>query len=399
MKSLPLPILCSSLVLLLSASATTAQTHLAQLDAATTERLRQQSEALKRDQPDKRVDDTTRRRLEYQAQNPTNPAGTARTPLQNKDLQAAQRDPMTAVTAGENPIAQELAGVTTVVFISDSMPAHTLAPIMQAGVGRPEVLYLLRGWKGDGQQLAPLVKSIRQKAGLSDTAQINLYVLPKAFRQYQIERVPAYVIKSKSNGWRGLMGNVSLKVAADEIEAGRWGHTMGNTWAVAEPDKALEYEQKLRSITPEMVAKQRKSMAESAEKTLTKGSPLPMVKTAASRLFDPAVPLEKDIVIDGQVRAKKGQMMNALAIDPTGQRYYAAIDATDPWQLTLAKKWSAQYPGLMLFFTNRDGRINEIGVPAYPAAKNVLARIGITEVPSRASQEGLKLRSQTFTKQ
>ena len=78
MKSLPLPILCSSLVLLLSASATTAQTHLAQLDAATTERLRQQSEALKRDQPDKRVDDTTRRRLEYQAQNPTNPAGAGR---------------------------------------------------------------------------------------------------------------------------------------------------------------------------------------------------------------------------------------------------------------------------------------------------------------------------------
>ena len=111
------------------------------------------------------------------------------------------------------------------------------------------------------------------------------------------------------------------------------------------------------------------------------------------------MPLEKDIVIDGQVRAKKGQMMNALAIDPTGQRYYAAIDATDPWQLTLAKKWSAQYPGLMLFFTNRDGRINEIGVPAYPAAKNVLARIGITEVPSLASQEGLKLRIQTFTKQ
>ncbi len=53
----------------------------------------------------------------------------------------------------------------------------------------------------------------------------------------------------------------------------------------------------------------------------------------------------------------------------------------------------------MLFFTNRDGRINEIGVPAYPAAKNVLARIGITEVPSLASQEGLKLRIQTFTKQ
>lgn len=306
---------------------------------------------------------------------------------------------MSAITDGENPIAKELENVTTVVFISESIPAQTLAPIIQAGLGRKDVIYLLRGWKGEGKDLMPMVMRLREKAGIKNTGpQPGIYVLPKAFRVYDIQRVPAYVIKSKAHGWRGLMGNVSLKVANDEIEAGRFGKTIGTTWPVAEPDKAKEYEEKLRNTPPEVYAQQKAQMRKDAEAVFTKGYDLPRAKQASTRSFDPSVALDRDIVIEGRTVGRKGQRVNALAADPKGQRFYAAIDATDPWQLDLAKQWATKYPSLMVFYTKRDSKLNELQVPAYPALKDPLARLGITEIPALSSQDGLSMRVQTFTK-
>lgn len=384
-----------SLATLLTATAI-AQTNPAagQLDPATAARLQQQNETLKTNPTAiGNVDAETQKKLLEQGKVPP------RSILRQSTIDAAQRDPLSAVTDGENPIAKELAHITTVVFISESIPAHTLAPIMQAGLKRNDVLYLLRGWKGDGAQLKPLVKRLRDKAGLKDTGpQVNLYVLPKAFRMYDIKHVPAYVIKTKNSGWRGLSGNVSLNTATEEVEAGRWGKTIGNTWPIAEPDKAKEYEDRLRNIKPEELAKQRDQMRQDAETTIAKGYPLPKAKFASNRLFDPSVALPSDIVVEGKAIARKGQRVNALSADPNGRRYFAAIDATDQWQLEMAKQWAVKYPNLMLFYTQRDNRLNDLQTPAYPAVKDPLNRLGITEVPSLSSQEGLNLRVQTFVK-
>ena len=50
---------------------------------------------------------------------------------------------------GQNPTMQELSSTRTVVFVSRSIPEHSLLGLLKQGAGRKDVVFAFRGW-GEG---------------------------------------------------------------------------------------------------------------------------------------------------------------------------------------------------------------------------------------------------------
>ena len=303
------------------------------------------------------------------------------------------------LTAGEaNPDTADMAKVTTVVFISLSMPQSTLATLFAQGSGRKDVAFVLRGWQApDFSQMIGAVMKQMPKG----RPQASVLVYPQAFEEYGIDQVPVTIHQSKkTHKWYKLTGEIALDGAIAELERGHGGRVVGNTYPIAEPDI-------LEVIHTRMAAtdwtKQMADARQHAAERPFSGVEMPRAARTESHTFDPSVVMARDIVnpANGQLLARAGQRVNPLEL----QSFPYVVLAFDPYdnrQLQWAADMVKAHPTAIVFVTRNavhaDGQPtwNVIHTRTYPLDERSAERFDIHSVPTMVQQQGKAMLVQTF---
>ena len=170
----------------------------------------------------------------------------------------------------------------------------------------------------------------------------------------------------------------------------------GQTWPVAEPDLLSRIETRLFDL--ERSGELARLEQEAAERARDRIEAPPRVAGIApareprSRLFDPAVTVERDIVAaDGTVIAAAGTRIEPLAHHPL-TRDLLFIDGTRPSEVA----WALGYarPAKIVLLAGRPFDLaRSHGRPFFFDQDGTLsARFGLAATPSLVTPEGLKLR-------
>lgn len=159
--------------------------------------------------------------------------------------------------------------------------------------------------------------------------------------------------------------------------------TYGSTYPVVEPDMMTEIEQAQRNISYE-------EMYKKARDSYRVDIYLPDVKkkTVRTLTFNYTVP--EDLIIDGQVIAQKGQVINLLEKVNIRFRYLFIKD----YQLPLYKKLRTKYHNLKAVLVQGDMIELEKKCPdcgLYLANQALIDKFQITGVPSLVYQDGAKI--------
>jgi hypothetical protein len=297
-----------------------------------------------------------------------------------------------------NPDAKILDVATTVIFISSGMPDKELLPLLEQGAGKKGVLFVMRGWSGDGKGLGQLKLSLikRMQRDVKQPGILpSIVILPQAFTKYKVTAVPAVLHKNKDGKWYKVDGALSIDGTIAHIERRTGQLVLGPQWPITEPDKLLEFKDKNSKFDWDAYAKKG---TEKAITMLQNGFQLPQASSASFKIQDPTLSLSFDVKNSkGQVVLPKGTKINPLARDPMGKRGVLVVDGSQEWQVKLARKIITQKPYISLNFTHL-GSLPSLKVPVFPLMEVVASRFGFAAVPSLSEQSGLKLNVSTFVK-
>ncbi|QMI50002.1 conjugal transfer protein TrbC (plasmid) [Burkholderia sp. MBR-1] len=303
------------------------------------------------------------------------------------------------LTAGEgNPDGAGMAKVTTVVFISTSMPQSSLEALFAQASGRSDVAFVVRGWTPPNfRELVGKIMAQMPK----NKPQANVLVYPQAFEQYGIDVVPVTLHRRSADGkWFKLTGEISVDGAIAEIERGRAGKVVGNTYKIAEPDILSVIRTRMAAIDWN---KQIANARASARQRPFDGIEMPRASRTDSHLFDPSIVLSRDVVnpANGQLLARKGTAINPLDLQPFPY-VVLAFDPYDAWQMQWAIAQVKAHPSALVFVTRNamhgDGNPTwgVLKTRTFPLDERAATRFDIKAVPTLVRQEGRSMLITTF---
>ncbi|WP_420213346.1 TrbC family F-type conjugative pilus assembly protein, partial [Burkholderia aenigmatica] len=258
---------------------------------------------------------------------------------------------------------------------------------------------LLRGWKPP--YFRELIGKIK-KAMPQGKPEATVFIDPQAFEKYGVSVVPVTLHKRTSDKhWYQLTGEISVDGAIDEIERGRAGRVVGNTYAIAEPNILDVIRERMARID---WSKQIAHARQSAVQAPFNGVEIPVASKTESHLFDPSITLSRDVTnpANGQLLAARGTRINPLDL----QRFPYTVVAIDPYdarQLRWASAIVKTNPKTLVYVTRNamhsDGRPtwNVLGTRTFPLNEQAVSRFDIRTVPTRVEQEGRAMRVTTYT--
>ncbi|WP_396334160.1 TrbC family F-type conjugative pilus assembly protein [Burkholderia anthina] len=315
-------------------------------------------------------------------------------------LEPSRRYVVQNLSAGqENPDAGAMANMTTVVFISTSMPEASLKALFKQASGRKDVALLLRGWKAP--YFRELIGQIK-KAMPQGKPEANVFIDPQAFEKYGISTVPVTIHKRAADKrWYQLTGEISVDGAIEEIERGRAGRVVGNTYAIAEPNILDVIRDRMARVDWK---KQTLHARQSALQAPFNGVEMPVATASESHLFDPSITLSRDVTnpANGQLLAARGTRVNPLDLQPFPYTV-VAIDPYDGRQMRWATNIVKSNPRTLVYVTRNamhaDGRPtwSVLGTRTFTLNEQAVSRFDIHAVPTRVVQEGRAMRVTTYT--
>ncbi len=294
------------------------------------------------------------------------------------------------------------------VFISTGIPEGALRELFRQAWEEPagRVRFVLRGF--EPQRLGELIGTLRGMFPEPKAEHIVIEIDPNAFRAYQVEVVPVYLVKedaqTQEERWFEVDGMISLEGARENVRR-RGPLVIGELYPIAEPDILAVIEARARDY--DWSAALARAQARAA-KNLSPMFDLPTVTQDAESFFTPLFTVPHDIVIPAHeaepehVLARAGQQFNVLDYTRL-QVPIIVFDASDPRQRHLVKSWTQDaYKHADLFYVGAvepmDGEPAQVVLakalkrPVYPWFGRMTDRFGVRAVPAIVEQEGKQLR-------
>lgn len=296
------------------------------------------------------------------------------------------------------------------VFISAGMPDGVLrslfAQAMEFPAGR--VRFVVRGFTP--QKLGVLISRLRGLFPEPTTEHISLEIDPNAFRAYEVESVPVYLVKDGEK-WFETMGAQSLFAAKENVkERGKKQH--GELYAIAEPDMLSVIEDRVKNYDWEPVMARAQARA---AQNLKPGFDLPTATQDTTSYFVPTFKVPYDITSPGRdgkgqiLLAKGGSVINLLEHTRL-QVPVIVFDPSDQRQARMVKSWltKPEYANADLFVVGFNLQALDAKTPVtveiarsykrpvFPWLAKLNERFGVQSVPSIVQQEGQRLRINTF---
>jgi hypothetical protein len=318
---------------------------------------------------------------------------------QNRQAQASQgevaryanqsRPDSMLMPNGQNPTMQELSSTRTVVFVSRSIPEHSLLGLLKQGAGRKDVVFAFRGW-GEGSVNDMFAYSQALIKKLPVAVQKNppqIIVMPQAFSAYKIHYAPAVLHRDNDGKWYLVQGMRSLDAAIGSIRARKFNERLSQQYRVSEPDQA---EVMRRQMQQQDMRQHIRSAQQGAQQLLEGGINLPTNTGYRQYRYTPYVAAGADIRHpgNGTVLYPKGTRFNVLALDPHGQRALVVIDGRSRWQIEFARHLMKKKPDTLVLYT-RLGYLRDAGLPASPLDGAMKSRLNVAGVPTYYRQNGL----------
>lgn len=288
------------------------------------------------------------------------------------------------------------------IYISEGMPEGVLRQIFKQSLDYPsgKIRFVVRGF--EPQKLGEMIARLRSLFPDPKTDKIIIEVDPGAFRQYQVEAVPTYLIRQNQK-WFEVRGAISIEGAIASVKKG--GHIVqGELYAIKEPDILSVIEERAKNYDwSSALARVKKRMMD----RLSPSFDLPTVTEDVTEYFAPTFTLPQNIVIPKynnqpeKMIAQAGTTINVLNYAKL-QVPMIVFDQEDERQLRLVKDWIKTYPNADLFVvgqidakkdTPRQVELSkEFGKPVYPWFGKMTDRFGVRAVPAIVDQQGDRLR-------
>lgn len=313
--------------------------------------------------------------------------------LRNEMLSYARQEQQIARQAvtlnGQNPTMQELSATRTVIFLSRSIPEHSLLGLLKQGAGRKDVVFAFRGWgEGSVNDMFAYTQSLIKK--LPHAMRQNppqIIVMPQAFKEYRIHYVPAVVHQDTDKKWYLIQGMQSLDTTLGYIRARKFNERLSQQYRVSEPDQAeiMQRQMQGRDMEPHIKA------AQQGIQQLIDGSiDLPMNTAYRKFNFAPYVAAGANIInpANGSIVYRKGTRFNVLALDPRGQRALVVIDGRSRWQVEFARYLVKNKPDTVVLYTQL-GQLADADMTASPLDNTMKSRLNVSGVPTYYRQNGL----------
>lgn len=291
---------------------------------------------------------------------------------------------------------------TMQVFISEGIPAGALRQLFRQALDEPpgRVRFVLKGF--EPQKLGALIGRLRKLFPDPQSDSILIEIDPEAFRTYQVESVPVFLVKDGQD-WYEVQGMISLEGAREHVRQ-RGSLVVGELYTVKEPDILAVIEERARDY--DWSAALARAQARVANK-LTPQFDLPTVTRSAETTFVPVFTVPEDIVIPAHgdqpetPLARAGTRYNVLDFTRL-QAPIIVFDASDPRQQRLVQQWIAgDYAQADLFVVgatpvgNQPGTValaQQLQRPVYPWFGRMTDRFGVRAVPAIVDQVGDHLR-------
>lgn len=284
--------------------------------------------------------------------------------------------------------------VSAYIAISSSMPEYSLKSLFAEVAfqynDRKIVIAISGISQNDKTAIQRMMLLLPQN--LVDTNFIFV-IDPVIFNTFEIDRVPFFVMKTDLS-WRKVVGDVSFS-EAERYAAMHYDEFLpiATTYPIAEPNmlelvneanENFDWEGQMDKAIDNLPKERRSKVT------------LPVASSSYEYLVDPTVTLTQDLEFEGVRIGYAGQTINPLAHQALANTF-AFIDAGDPLQLEIAKKWKQQHPNLVVISTlvpdedTQTKLFNELGYirELHPM---LVDRFGLEKIPSLAVQAKLLVR-------
>lgn len=280
-----------------------------------------------------------------------------------------------------------------VVYVSQSMGTEGLKQIFEYGRGRPDVVYVFRGFR-PGQTMDEFIQYIQQFQGKTESEIVNISLDPPSFQDNSIEVVPAIVHYDASEKVTakvtGLANYQWLKDRVERGERGDMGRRGEGAYQIVEEDLVEVMKQRAAQM----------DLSSEAEKAFNNYfqslafAELPYADEQRIRKVAPILQVGQDVVDhQGIIRYRKGEivdMQDELVNAPVliifnsqdeAHREFAKImgDRADPQRQVI----------YMTTHVDRDGGIPgyvqqeyEFGRPIFLLMDDVKNTFGIERIPT-----------------
>ncbi len=258
------------------------------------------------------------------------------------------------------------------IFVSQSMGPGALKAAFELGRGRPDVMYVFRGYN-PGQSPMDLYKFLAgfQKQEPDQIVQIALD--PPAFQDAKITQVPAIAYyDANEREVAQVRGLINFNWLKEHIDAGAKGDlgNRGQVYPISEPDLMLEMQRKAMAIDWKAEAVKAQQNFFRNLQTIT----LPRATESRARKIYPVLTVSQDIRdANGVLRFSKGQqvsMKDQLPFAPI----LIVFDSQDPAHVRFAQetiKRADPHRKVILMTTNID---REHGIPGYLQQEAAIGR-------------------------
>ena len=291
---------------------------------------------------------------------------------------------------------------TMQVFISEGIPDGALRHLFSQALDEPpgQVRFVLQGF--EPQKLGALIGRLRRLFPDPKADSILIEIDPEAFRTYQVESVPVFLVK-EGEEWYEVQGMISLEGARANVRA-RGPLVVGERYSIVEPDILSVIEERVRDY--DWTAALQRAQARVAG-NLSRTFDLPTVTRDSEDYFTPFFTVPHDIVIPQYneqpetLLASAGTRYNVLDFTRL-QVPIIVFDASDPRQMQLVKEWIAgAYSNADLFVVgaqavgDKPGTValaEQLQRPTYPWFGRMTDRFGVRAVPAIVDQAGDRLR-------
>ena len=309
------------------------------------------------------------------------------------DMFADNEQILPANEVPENPNNKFMSKVTTVIFISLSMPERELENLFNQASGRNDVVFLYRGFV-DGyadKKTMPFMAKQQQRFAKNKKPAPHVMLDPESFETYQVTKVPAILHKNKDGSWYMAQGGLNINSAIAAIERHQYKLPLSRQWAVIEPNQ-IEFQKKITVAHHKRTLKAREEKRiKELEEDFEGRVELPWSSVTKTDTFAPFYTVPIDIINpkDQTTIAQKGTKINILGNDFNGKRIFLFIDGRDDWQVAFADEIHKKRPDTYIFYTKR-GKIGE-KFPAAPLDTTIADRLQVKVVPTLLQQKAINL--------
>lgn len=284
--------------------------------------------------------------------------------------------------------------VSAYIAVSSSMPEYSLKALFAEVAFQYNDRKIVIAISGIHQNDKTAVQRMMLLLPQNMTDTNFVFVIdPVIFNTFEIDRVPFFVIKTDI-GWRKIAGDVSFS------EAQRYSTMhydeflpIATTYPIAEPNmlelvndanEKFDWEGQMDKAIEDLPKERRSKVS------------LPIATTNYEYHVDPTVTLTQDLEFEGVKIGHAGQAINPLAHQALTNTF-AFIDAGDPLQIDIAKKWKKKHANLVVVSTlvpdedTQTALFKQLGFirELHPM---LVERFGLEKLPSLAVQDKLLMK-------